>query len=111
MAIRRDFEFPYAECSWPVLSDGRKFAPWGLMGGQEGSCAKFIFDPEGEHRDLPSKCTVEVPKGGCVRVETPGAGGFGEPLKRERGAVHKDLRDDKISADAARQDYGLDIPA
>jgi|TARA_B100001123_G_scaffold107142_1_gene124789 N-methylhydantoinase B len=111
MAIRRDFEFPYAECSWTVLSDGRKFAPWGLMGGQEGSCAKFIFDPEGEHRDLPSKCTVEVPKGGCVRVETPGAGGFGEPLKRERGAVHKDLRDDKISADAARQDYGLDIPA
>ena len=110
MAIRRDFEFPYAECSWTVLSDGRKFAPWGLMGGQEGSCAKFIFDPEGEHRDLPSKCTVEVPKGGCVRVETPGAGGFGEPLKRERGAVHKDLRDDKISADAARQDYGLDIP-
>ena len=111
MAIRRDFEFPYAECSWTVLSDGRKFAPWGLMGGQEGSCAKFIFDPEGEHRDLPSKCTVEVPKGGCVRVATPGAGGFGEPLKRERGAVHKDLRDDKISADAARQDYGLDIPA
>ena len=110
MAIRRDFEFPYAECSWTVLSDGRKFAPWGLMGGQEGACAKFIFDPEGEHRDLPSKCTVEVPKGGCVRVETPGAGGFGEPLKRDRTAVHKDLRDDKISADAARQDYGLDIP-
>ena len=110
MAIRRDFEFPYAECSWTVLSDGRKFAPWGLMGGQEGACAKFIFDPEGEHRDLPSKCTVEVPKGGCVRVETPGAGGFGEPLKRDRTAVHKDLRDDKISADAARQDYGLDVP-
>ena len=111
MAIRRDFEFPYAECSWTVLSDGRKFAPWGLMGGHEGSCARFIFDPEGEHRDLPSKCTVEVPKGGCVRVETPGAGGFGEPRARDRNAVQRDLRDDKISADSARKDYGLDIPA
>lgn len=110
MAIRRDFEFPYAECSWTVLSDGRKFAPWGLMGGHEGSCARFIFDPEGEHRDLPSKCTVEVPKGGCVRVETPGAGGFGEPQTRDRNAVQRDLRDDKISADSAREDYGLDIP-
>ena len=111
MAIRRDFEFPYAECSWTVLSDGRKFAPWGLMGGHEGSCAKFIFDPEGEHRDLPSKCTVEVPKGGCVRVETPGAGGFGEPQERDRNAVQRDLRDDKISADSARKDYGFDTPA
>ena len=111
MAIRRDFEFPYAECSWTVLSDGRKFAPWGLMGGHEGTCARFIFDPEGEHRDLPSKCTIEVPKGGCVRVETPGAGGFGEPQARDRNAVQRDLRDDKISADSARKDYGLDIPA
>ncbi len=111
MAIRRDFEFPYAECSWTVLSDGRKFAPWGLMGGHEGSCAKFIFDPEGEHRDLPSKCTVEVPKGGCVRVETPGAGGFGEPQERDRNAVQRDLRDDKISTESARKDYGLDISA
>ena len=107
MAIRRDFEFPYAECSWTVLSDGRKFAPWGLMGGFEGSCAKFIFDPEGEHRDLPSKCTIEVPKGGCVRVETAGAGGFGEPKNRDKDAVLRDLRDEKISDDVANNVYGL----
>ena len=107
MAIRRDFEFPYAECSWTVLSDGRKFAPWGLMGGFEGSCAKFIFDPEGEHRDLPSKCTIEVPKGGCVRVETAGAGGFGEPKNRDKDAVLRDLRDEKISDDVANHVYGL----
>ncbi len=107
MAIRRDFEFPYAECSWTVLSDGRKFAPWGLMGGAEGSCARFIFDPEGEHRDLPSKCTIEVPKGGCVRVETPGAGGFGDPRERDKSAVHRDLRDGKISIESAKTFYAI----
>ena len=107
MAIRRDFEFPYAECSWTVLSDGRKFAPWGLMGGAEGSCARFIFDPEGEHRDLPSKCTIEVPKGGCVRVETPGAGGFGDPHERDKNAVQRDLRDGKISIEAAKTFYAI----
>jgi len=52
-----------------------------------------------------------VPKGGCVRVETPGAGGFGEPQERDRNAVQRDLRDDKISADSARKDYGFDTPA
>ena len=108
MAIRRDFEFPYAECSWTVLSDGRKFAPWGLMGGAEGSCARFIFDPEGEHRDLPSKCTIEVPKGGCVRVETPGAGGFGDPRERDKNAVRRDLRDGKISIESAKAFYAID---
>jgi N-methylhydantoinase B len=107
MAIRRDFEFPYAECSWTVLSDGRKFAPWGLMGGAEGSCARFIFDPEGEHRDLPSKCTIEVPKGGCVRVETPGAGGFGDPRERDKNAVKRDLRDGKISIESAKTFYAI----
>jgi len=107
MAIRRDFEFPYAECSWTVLSDGRKFAPWGLMGGADGSCARFIFDPEGEHRDLPSKCTIEVPKGGCVRVETPGAGGFGDPRERDKNAVRRDLRDGKISIEAAKTFYAI----
>ena len=108
MAIRRDFEFPYAECSWTVLSDGRKFAPWGLMGGADGSCARFIFDPEGEHRDLPSKCTIEVPKGGCVRVETPGAGGFGDPRERDKNAVRRDLRDGKISIESAKAFYAID---
>ena len=109
MAIRRDFEFPYAECSWTVFSDGRKFPPWGLLGGQSGSCSRYIFDPENEHRELPSKCTLEIPKGGCVRVETPGAGGFGDPHDRDVNAIKEDLRNEKITAQSAQQHYGLKL--
>jgi N-methylhydantoinase B len=106
LGIRRDFEFPYAPCMWTVLSDGRKFAPWGLDGGRPGRTQKFILDPEGEHRDLPSKCTVEVPIGGRVRVETAGGGGFGAPQQRSRADLQRDVRDGKISAEAARSLYG-----
>jgi N-methylhydantoinase B len=106
LGIRRDFEFPYAECSFTVLSDGRVFPPWGLAGGESARPAKFTFDPEGENRDLPSKVTVEVPKGGCVRVETPGGGGFGDPRRRDPEKVARDLRDGKISQTAARETYG-----
>ena len=105
LGIRRDFEFPYADCSFTVLSDGRKFPPWGLAGGQSARPAKFILDPEGEHRDLPSKVTVEVPKGGCVRVETPGGGGFGDPRRRDPEKVARDLRDGKISQTVAHATY------
>ena len=91
-----------------MLSDGRKFAPWGLAGGHDARPAHFIFDPEGENRDLPSKTTVEVPKGGCVRVETPGGGGFGDPHHRDPDAVARDLRNEIISKKTARETYGTE---
>ena len=105
MGVRRDFEFPFADCTWTVLSDGRKFAPWGLLGGQSGRTARFIYDPYGEARDLPSKITIDVPKGGCVRVETPGGGGFGPPAARNADALARDIRDGKVSEAAARDAY------
>jgi len=107
MGIRRDFTFPFADCSFTVLSDGRKFAPWGLAGGHDARPAHFIFDPEGENLDLPSKITMQVPKGGCVRVETPGGGGFGDPQQRNSEATNRDLRDEKISQKTARETYGI----
>jgi len=107
LGIRRDFEFPYAPGSWTILSDGRRFAPWGLEGGTSGRTQRFIFDPEGEHRDLPSKCTIDVPKGGRVRVETAGGGGFGDPAKRTADEVRRDLRDGKLSPAAAEAAYGV----
>lgn len=107
MGVRREFEFPYGPCSWTILSDGRKFAPWGLDGAASGRTQRFTLDPEGEHRDLPSKCTLDVSKGARVRVETAGGGGFGDPREREREAVLRDLRDEKISAQAAKELYGV----
>ena len=101
LGVRRDFEFPDAPCTWSVMSDGRKFAPWGLAGGQPGRPAKFIVDPLGEHRELPSKCVIDVPKGGRVRVETPGGGGFGDPRERDPEALERDIRDGKVTDRAA----------
>jgi N-methylhydantoinase B len=97
LAVRRDFEFPYADCIFTVLSDGRKFAPWGLAGGHDGACARFVLDAEGEARDLPSKITLTVPQGGRVSVRTPGGGGLGDPRLRRRDAVIEDLRQGYIS--------------
>jgi len=106
LGVRRDFEFPYGGCSWTILSDGRKFAPWGLEGGEPGRPARYILDPLGEARDLPSKCTIDVPKGGRVRVETAGGGGYGPPPQRDRAAIMRDVRDGKVSEAEAGKRYG-----
>jgi N-methylhydantoinase B len=108
LGIRRDFTFPDADCSFTVLSDGRRFAPWGLAGGGAGACARFVLDPEGEARDLPSKTTVVVPQGGRISVRTPGGGGFGDPRERPRAAVGADLEQGYISPSAARALYGYE---
>ena len=106
LGVRRDFEFPYADCTFTILSDGRKFAPWGLAGGRDGACARFVLDPEGAARELPSKVTLTVPKGGCVSVRTPGGGGFGNPGDRESAALSRDVRNRYVSAERAKSDYG-----
>ena len=111
LGVRRDFAFPYGECTFTILSDGRIFRPWGLAGGGEARPAHYILDPGGEHRELPSKITLDLPKGGCVRIETPGGGGFGDPSRRDRAAVAADLEDEKISQQAAREIYGWDSTA
>lgn len=107
LGVRRDFVFPDAPCTFTALSDGRKFAPWGLSGGLPGACARFVLDPQGENRDLPSKITMEVPRGGCVSIRTPGGGGMGDPRKRERSALEGDLLNGYVSPEAAREFYGL----
>jgi N-methylhydantoinase B len=42
-----------------------------------------------------------------VRVRTTGGGGWGDPLEREAEWVLRDVIDGKVSAAAARDDYGV----
>jgi N-methylhydantoinase B len=56
---------------------------------------------------MASKITgIRVAQGGRVRLETPGGGGWGEPARRDRAAVARDVARGLVSADAARRDYG-----
>ncbi len=43
-------------------------------------------------------------------ARSPGGGGWGDPAKRDREAVARDLRDGVISLEAARRDYRWDPP-
>ncbi|MCL4188097.1 MAG: hydantoinase B/oxoprolinase family protein [Rhodobacteraceae bacterium] len=102
LGVRRDFEFPHAPVTCTILSDGCKFAPWGLDGGDSGAPARFVYDPEGEGRVLRSKCTVDVPTGGRIRIETPGGGGIGNPTLRRPESLARDLEDGKVTEEWAR---------
>ena len=74
--IVRDFEF-LDTASVSILSDRRKFPPYGLKSGKKGQVGQNILISKGEKHNLPSKVTVNVKKGDIISICTPGGGGYG----------------------------------
>ncbi|MBV1860506.1 MAG: hydantoinase B/oxoprolinase family protein [Nannocystaceae bacterium] len=58
-----------------MLSDRRRSVPFGLAGGAPGAAGKTLIDgtPHG------GRFSEALPAGTTIRIETPGAGGFGPP--------------------------------
>jgi N-methylhydantoinase B len=48
--------------------------------------------------------------GDRVRIRTGGGGGFGDPRKRDRERLRTDIKRGYVSAEAARDIYGLNEP-
>ena len=65
-----------ADAQITLLSDRRKFAPYGLSGGGDGSLGRTTLIDENSERTLPGKCTLEAKAGTRIRIETPGGGGM-----------------------------------
>ena len=47
--------------------------------------------------------------GDRVTLRTAGAGGYGDPTRRNRQSLAADYLDGKVSAEKIEQDYGVDI--
>lgn len=61
-----------------VLADRRITAPWGLAGGDPGEKGRTIIREGRVEQPLPGKCTREIKGGTCIRIESPGGGGWGQ---------------------------------
>jgi N-methylhydantoinase B/oxoprolinase/acetone carboxylase alpha subunit len=56
----------------------------------------------------PSKFSgVTLREGDQVRILMPGGGGYGDPLRRDRGKILRDVAEGFVSTEAAREAYGL----
>ncbi len=74
--IVREIEF-LAEVRGNILSDRRRFGPYGLAGGKPGRPGKNQLRVQGRSRTLPGKAAFTVPAGSLLKIETPGGGGWG----------------------------------
>ncbi len=62
-----------------LLTERRRFPPYGLAGGHPGRVGRHLLIRDGEELPLPAKGTFDVQAGDVVSLRTPGGGGFGEP--------------------------------
>src|SRR5919204_2165594 len=109
--FRRDYRLLEEEAILQVRSDRRTHRPFGLYGGNPGMPSENYLNPGSENRPLPSKLTMTIRRGDVFRHVLAGAGGWGDPLEREPGAVLRDVRNEFLSAARAKADYGVVIVA
>ncbi len=111
LGVRRDVEFYDHEATFSLLSDRAKSAPWGLFGGHEGRRAHYLLNPGDDPEPIPSKTVETLDPGDVASVQTPGGGGYGDPLERDPDRVARDVADGVVSPGAAREEYGVVVDA
>jgi len=72
----REYEFDIP-AQVTIMSERRKFSPYGLQGGRPGRPGKNVLFSDGKKFNLKSKANLLVKPGDVLRIETPGGGGYG----------------------------------
>ena len=78
--IVREYEF-LVPAALTIMSDRRRFPPYGVRGGGPGAMGKNTLVSAGRARTLGSKVNIKIHPGDVLRIETPGGGGFGRPRR------------------------------
>ncbi len=106
LTVMRDFRL-MEEATLQIRSDRRKFRPYGLYGGQPGTPASGVLNPDTDPKDMPSKFIMTAQPNDVYRLVLAGGGGYGDPLARDPERVADDVREDKLSVEYARREYGV----
>ena len=114
----RIFTVTVPEVTVSALLNRMKTEPWGVLGGGEGAVGGLWVQRAGTDgwrtfvdefgTRSPSKFSgVTLHEGDKVRILMPGGGGYGDPLRRDRDRVRRDVAEGFVSEEAARRVYGL----
>jgi len=75
--IIREYEF-FVPTQISIISERRRFAPYGLDGGKPGKKGRNALYIKGKSIPLSSKINMKVDPGDVLNIKTPGGGGYGK---------------------------------
>jgi len=89
-----------------LISDRQKHPAQGLAGGKPGAPVAIHF-ADGTKPHPKSRTTIKP--GDRLIMRHAGGGGYGDPKKRDRESVRRDVRNGYVTVAAAKRDYGVDV--
>lgn len=110
LAVERAWRCLTPATSLIVRSDRARHAPYGLAGGLPGTTSSnVVLHPDGSETVLPAMLSTTIEVGDVYVHRMAGGGGWGDPLDRDPEGVAADVRDGKVSVEAAIALYGVVI--
>ncbi len=92
------------------MGDRTKFGPRGAHGGTNGARNEiYILKRNGDIDRLPhgAKGGATIHKGDVIVIRTPGGGGYGNPMERDRELILRDVVNEVITREEAERDYRI----
>jgi N-methylhydantoinase B len=111
MGVVRDYRVLSDDIVVSLSSERQHVAAPGAEGGERGALGAFILNPgTPEEQALPAAAAdVKLPRDSVLRIATPAGGGYDEAKKRDRAAIERDLREERITREEARRHYGYQV--
>ena len=108
LGIRREY-LNLADARFSIRSMKHIIPPNGSAGGASGRLGALWINPDGgEAKRLPTRyADYPLRAGDVFRLDTPGGGGYGDPLNRDPERVLADVREGAVSREAAERAYGV----
>jgi N-methylhydantoinase B len=98
-----------ADCESTIIGSRFKHAPpQGIHGGKDGGPSEiYRISPDGTVTEFPPKITgVHFKKGDRLVMRPCGGGGLGDPMRRDRARIARDIELGYLTPEAAARDYG-----
>lgn len=120
LSLRVGFTPSEAELVIGHTTSRTKQGPPGMFGGRSGRPGRSLRNYGQRDQEVLAGWSedgswrvcmfdnVKIPLGQDVTLELQGGGGWGPPLQRDRALVEQDLRDEYISPQRAKEDYGYE---
>ncbi|MBP2549122.1 N-methylhydantoinase B [Neorhizobium galegae] len=105
-----EIELRRGDATASFVMDHGRFGPPGALGGRDGRVNRVTVTRDGvamEPEHLSKAQDIPLKPGDRVRVQTPGGGGYGDPLRRDPAAVARDVRLERYTAGEALDLFGV----
>ncbi len=111
-AVAVEREWTYSGTRQGILQlrvDRRTSGPYGVDGGHAGTPLSAVVNPGTDRAYATGKTTTGLHAGDTLRVQVAGAGGWGNPAKRDPNQVLSDVRNELVTRARAKAIYRVAI--